>query len=150
MVAWFPASAIMQQRRALSSTARQLSALQAQDRALSAEQKRLASPAEIGRIAREQFGLVLPGQQSYQVLPPSDAAAPGNAQTPYAGDPGAQKPVSPSASAVLPPQPTTGTSQPGGSAGTSSSTPASGGAKSTVPNDPGIFERIARTLEFWQ
>ena len=53
------------------------------------EKKNLSDAGEIGRIAREQYQLVSPGQQAYEVLPPSGATAAG---TPYAGDPGLGRP----------------------------------------------------------
>ncbi len=69
----------------LSSTQSELAALHKQDAALAQEKKNLSDSGEIGRIARQQYQLVSPGQQAYEVLPPSGAASAG---TPYAGDPG--------------------------------------------------------------
>ena len=88
-------------------TEAQLDALHTQDAALAQEKKNLSDAGEIGRIAREQYQLVSPGQQAYEVLPPSGATAGG---TPYAGDPGSDGPVTPSARpsshrGVSPPRP---------------------------------------------
>ena len=85
LFAWFPAGSLLSQRSDLHGTEAELNALHAQDAALAQEKKNLSDAGEIGRIAREQYQLVSPGQQAYEVLPPSGATAAG---TPYAGDPG--------------------------------------------------------------
>ena len=99
LFAWFPAGSLISQRSDLHGTEAELNALHAQDSALAQESKNLSDAGEIGRIAREQYQLVSPGQQSYEVLPPSGATAAG---TPYAGDPGSDGPVTPSATPELP------------------------------------------------
>ena len=80
-------------------TEAQLAALHKQDAALAQEKKNLSDAGEIGRIARQQYQLVNPGQQAYEVLPPSGARR----GTPYAGDPGSAVPATPSATPELPP-----------------------------------------------
>ena len=100
LFAWFPAGSLLSQRTDLHGTQAELNALHAQDSALAQESKNLSDPGEIGRIARQQYQLVSPGQQSYEVLPPSGATTGG---TPYAGDPGSDDPVTPSATSELPP-----------------------------------------------
>ncbi len=97
--AWFPAGTLVSQRSSLAGTEAELAALHKQDAALAQEQKNLSDSNEIGRIAREQYQLVAPGQQAYEVLPPSGATAAG---TPYAGDPGSDAPVTPSATPGTP------------------------------------------------
>ncbi len=74
LFAWFPAGSLLSQRSNLASTEAQLGALHTQDAALAQEKKNLSDAGEIGRIAREQYQLVSPGQQAYEVLPPSGAA----------------------------------------------------------------------------
>jgi hypothetical protein len=49
---------------------RELNQLHQQDAALAQERKNLSNSTEIDRIAREQYQLVSPGQQAYEVLPP--------------------------------------------------------------------------------
>ncbi len=93
----------------LAGTEAQLSTLHSQDAALAQEQKNLSDAGEIGRIAREQYQLVGPGQQGYEVLPPPGSSAGGS---PYAGDPGTGGPVTPSAASELPPGGTTTTTVP--------------------------------------
>ncbi len=100
LFAWFPAGSLLSQRSTLAGTEAQLAALHKQDAALAQEKKNLSDAGEIERIAREQYQLVSPGQQAYEVLPPSGAAAAG---TPYSGDPGSDGPVAPSATPELPP-----------------------------------------------
>jgi cell division protein FtsB len=133
--AWFPVSSLLSQRSNLATAQSQLSALRSQDAALAQEKKNLNNPAEIGRIARQQYQLVSPGQQPYQVLPPTGSTA---AKAPYAGDPGSSGPVVPSASSELPPGATTPP------ASTKDSKHVGGGS------DPGFLARMAQTLEFWR
>ncbi len=109
LFAWFPASSLLSQRSNLAGTEAQLGALHKQDAALAQENKNLSDAGEIGRIAREQYQLVSPGQQAYEVLPPSGAPTAG---TPYAGDPGSDGPVTPSATPELPPGGVTTTTTP--------------------------------------
>jgi cell division protein FtsB len=148
LVAWFPASSLLHQRSNLASASTELSQLHQQDAALAQERKNLSDSSEIARIAREQYQLVNPGQQAFEVLPPSDASETG---TPYAGDPGATGPVAPSAAAELPPAsvttttttaPATGTTHPGSSHSDSSA--------HTSADTTGFLGRMLHTLEFWR
>jgi cell division protein FtsB len=132
VAAWFPAGALYHQRQELRATSTQLSSLRAEDRALVAEQHRLSNPSEIERLARQQYQLVAPGQQVYQVLPFNGSSSP---TAPYRGDPGLAGPVAPTGQSELP-------------AGTTSV-----GAAHTGGNDPGpegLIHRIVHTLEFWR
>jgi cell division protein FtsB len=138
LVAWFPASSLLDQRTDLTTTSSQLAALHKQDAALAQEKKNLSDAGEIGRIAREQYQFVGPGQRAYEVLPPSGAAAAG---TPYAGDPGSAGPVTPSATAELPP----------GGVTTTTTSPAHGahGTKAATSGS-GLLDRMLHSLEFWR
>jgi cell division protein FtsB len=139
LLAWFPASSLLHQRSDLSSTSGQLSALHKQDAALAQEKKNLSDAGEIGRIAREQYQFVGPGQRAYEVLPPSGAAAAG---TPYAGDPGSTGPATPSATPELPPGGVTTTTTPTGHAGH---------ATTAAPqSSSGLLTRMLHSLEFWR
>jgi hypothetical protein len=106
---------------------------------LAQEKKNLSDNGEIGRIARQQYQLVNPGQQAYEVLPPSGAAAAG---TPYAGDPGSAAPATPSATPELPPGSVTTTTTPAGRA--------AHGATSDQAPDSGLLSRMLHALEFWR
>jgi hypothetical protein len=148
LFAWFPAGSILAQRSTLHGTQAELNALHAQDSALAQESKNLSDAGEIGRIAREQYQLVSPGQQSYEVLPPSGATAAG---TPYAGDPGSDGPVTPSATPELPPGGVTTTTTTTTTTPTSSHQHAAGTQPDTTPPSSGGFgSRVLHALEFWR
>ena len=141
LFAWFPAGTLVSQHSSLAGTEAELAALHKQDAALAQEQKNLSDSNEIGRIAREQYQLVAPGQQAYEVLPPSGATASG---TPYAGDPGSDGPVIPSATPELPP-----------GAVTTTTTPSTGPRRAAPANTPatagsGLVSRMLHSLEFWR
>ena len=148
LFAWFPAGSLLSQRSNLHGTEAELNALHAQDAALAQEKKNLSDTGEIGRIAREQYQLVSPGQQAYEVLPPSGATAAG---TPYAGDPGSNGPVTPSATPELPPGgvTTTTTTEPGAAPAAAHAGAAThAGAAST--SSGGFVSRMVHSLEFWR
>ena len=140
LFAWFPAGSLLSQRSNLASTEAQLGALHTQDAALAQEKKNLSDAGEIGRIAREQYQLVSPGQQAYEVLPPSGATAGG---TPYAGDPGSDGPVTPSATPELPPGGVTTTTTPATSHATHPT-------QASTPSGGGLVSRMVHALEFWR
>ncbi len=142
VAAWFPADALYHQHQQLSSSTSQLDTLQRQNDALRQEARRLESPAEVARIARQQYQLVDPGQQVYEVLP-----APSASGGTDAGDPGQQPPVTPSGASELP----------AGSIGSSTSGAArhAGGTAAGAPSSAtggssGVLGRILDTLEFWR
>jgi cell division protein FtsB len=139
LVAWFPASSLLNQRSDLAGTSGQLSSLHKQDAALAQEKKNLSDAGEIGRIAREQYQFVDPGQRAYEVLPPSGAAAAG---TPYAGDPGSTDPATPSATSELPPGGVTTTTTPADHAGAATT--------AAPPASSGMLARMLHSLEFWR
>jgi cell division protein FtsB len=65
----FPTRDFLAQRRDLGSTREQLSVLREQNEALDERIEALSTPAEIERLAREQYNLVHPGEEAYSVLP---------------------------------------------------------------------------------
>ena len=163
MVLWFPAASLLHQRAAINASAAELNRLQQEDRQLAQEQKALGSPAEIARIAREQYQLVNPGERAFEVLPANSTK---KGATTYAGDPANQPVASPSAASELPPgsgSVGSGATSAGSSAGTPSGAPGAAGttgrtggtpAPVTSPQGkssaPGFLGRIAQTLEFWR
>jgi cell division protein FtsB len=149
LFAWFPAGSLLSQRSSLHSTEAQLHALHSQDAALAQENKNLSDGGEIGRIAREQYQLVSPGQQAYEVLPPSGATAAG---TPYAGDPGSVGPVTPSATPELPPGgvTTTTTTEPGAIPAASHQQSETTHRDATPTPSGGFVSRVVHSLEFWR
>jgi cell division protein FtsB len=145
LAAWFPASALYHQRANLASANAQLAQLHSQDVSLTQERHNLNDAAEVGRIARQQYQLVSPGQRAYAVLPPS-GTAPANA--PYAGDPGNSAPVAPSGASELPPGTVTTTTQPATTVhGTTS---AHAAASPTSAPAQGTWARMVHALEFWR
>jgi cell division protein FtsB len=145
LAAWFPASALYHQRANLTSANAQLAQLHAEDASLSQERHNLNDAAEVGRIARQQYQLVSPGQRAYAVLPPS-GTAPANA--PYAGDPGNSLPVAPSAASELPPGTVTTTTQPAPAVHTKTSGHATASSGETPARS--TWARMLQTLEFWR
>jgi hypothetical protein len=138
--AWFPFGSLLHQRSTLSGTEVQLSGLRKQDLALAQEKKNLSNADEIGRIAREQYQLVNPGQQAYEVLPPAGSSSAG---TPYAGDPGSTGPVAPTAAPELPPGGVTTTT-------TTVPPPSTHAGSAGSQSDSGMLARMLYTLEFWR
>jgi len=64
----FPTRSYLAQQRQVGSARNAVAALKVQNAQLAAEAKRLQTPAEIERLAREQFNMVLPHEQAYTVL----------------------------------------------------------------------------------
>jgi len=143
LVAWFPARALVNQRSSLSGATNQLYRMHQEDVALSQEKKNLSDLTEIARIAREEYQLVSPGQQAFEVLPPSGAATGG---TSYAGDPGSNPPVAPSAASELPPGGVSTMTTPTSGLSRHLSAPTSQG----TGNSGGVLQRMLHALEFWR
>jgi len=66
----FPTRTYLDQRSAIAAEEHTVSVLTAENGKLSAESKALRDNATIEMIAREEYGLVKPGQQAFMVLPP--------------------------------------------------------------------------------
>ena len=75
-VFFLPARALLQQRADLRDTETRLRVLSAQNQQLTAEVANLHTDAEIQRLARQQYGLVFPGEEAYAILPAPQPAAP--------------------------------------------------------------------------
>ena len=67
VVGVLPASTYTRQRRDTSALSARLAAIQADNASLQHQVRRLRSDTEIARLAREQFGMVLPGQEVYAI-----------------------------------------------------------------------------------
>ncbi len=72
----FPFRQLLSQQRQVETAQAQLEALQAENAALEDEAAALQTPAEIERVAREELGLVRPGETGYVVQPPEARTAP--------------------------------------------------------------------------
>ena len=66
-----PGRTWLQQRGAMAGAERRLNALNAENAALARKAAELQDPAYVQQIARQQYGLVLPNQQSYGILLPT-------------------------------------------------------------------------------
>ena len=64
-----PGRTWMQQSRAMSSAQHRLAVLNAENAALTRRAAQLQNPAYVEQIARQQYGLVKPGEQAYGILP---------------------------------------------------------------------------------
>jgi cell division protein FtsB len=157
----FPLTTLLSQHRQLSAEAAQLHQVQSSNRALSEQNQQLNSTAEIDRLARQDYQLVLPNQTLYNVLPASGATkstAPGG---PTSGDPGNQPLVAPADAPDMSPDPGLPRATPvvdasGGRAGGSGATRSGAGSSSSAggsgaASTPSSFwSRVANTLEFWK
>jgi len=72
-VAVFPTRTWLDQRASLASASRQLNTVERQDQVLSNQVRRLQTESEVERLARRDYGLVMPGEQAYAILPPAGA-----------------------------------------------------------------------------
>ena len=72
----YPTRTFMQQRRELNGAQQRLQVLEQSTKSLQRDNVRLQSDAEVERRAREDYGLVRPGETPY-VLVPAPATAPG-------------------------------------------------------------------------
>lgn len=71
----FPFRQLVEQRRSVETTREQLEALEDENRQLQDEISALNTDEEIERVARDQYGLVRPGETGYVVVsPPADPA----------------------------------------------------------------------------
>jgi len=71
----FPFRQLIQQRRQIEATQQHLEQLTEQNEQLAADLAALDTDAEIERIAREQYGLVRPGETAYIVVQPTPGDA---------------------------------------------------------------------------
>jgi cell division protein FtsB len=65
----FPARTYLAQKQGIAAEARTVAVLRAEDAKLTSESSALQDNATIEQIARQEYGLVKPGQQAFMVLP---------------------------------------------------------------------------------
>jgi cell division protein FtsB len=70
LLGFFPTRSYLAQRDSTQEAERELDELDRSNAELARRVDRLNDPAEIERIAREEYGLVRPGEQAFAVLPP--------------------------------------------------------------------------------
>jgi len=85
-----PSRTYLAQRHSLAAAETQLQVFRAQNAKLAAEAAQLQTNADIERIARQDYGLVKPGEKAYVIepSPASPAAAPAPASKKKATSPG--------------------------------------------------------------
>ena len=81
----FPTRTFLTQRAATSAAEERMSVLTEQNAALEARAGQLEDDEEIERLAREQYNLVMPGEEAYAMLP--SAAPPATEPSPPADEP---------------------------------------------------------------
>jgi cell division protein FtsB len=64
-----PGRTMLAQRHTLAVTQGRVNVLSRENAKLSARVEQLQDPARISQIARTQYGLVMPGQQAYAIIP---------------------------------------------------------------------------------
>lgn len=146
----FPFSTLLSQHRELSAEAAQLRQVQSDNRLLAEQDRQLSSSAEVDRLAREEYQLVLPGQTLFDVLPPSGTPA-----STTQGDPADQPLVSPSDAPDMSPDPGLPHSVPPadratGAGGSATGAGSSAGGQGKASGPSGFWSRVAETLEFWK
>lgn len=72
----FPTRTFFSQREAMAQSRQHLSELEATTAELQASVDALESPAEVERLAREDFGMVRRGEEPYRILPKPEAPVP--------------------------------------------------------------------------
>lgn len=70
LVAVFPSQSWLNQRREVAARSAEVRDLEAEQRTLERRISTLKTDAEVERLAREQYGLVRPGEEAYAMLPP--------------------------------------------------------------------------------
>jgi cell division protein FtsB len=68
-----PTRTYLAQQRDLRQMHADVEALEQANRDLAEQSKRLESPAEIERLARERYNMVRPGERAFAVVPPPGA-----------------------------------------------------------------------------
>ena len=148
----FPLGGVLAQRSALSSTAHELTAVQADNASLGRQASLLAAPSTLNGLARHEFGFVPKGQRAYNVLPSSSRAGSGSTTQTSAGAdqvPLNGPPVVPGSARS---QALIGVVAPAGvavalRAGNGTGGADSGSASSSEPRS--YWGRVVRSLEFW-
>jgi cell division protein FtsB len=74
-----PSRTYLAQRHSLAAAQTRLKVFEEENTKLSASVDRLNTDAEIERIAREQYGLVKPGEKAFVIVPSSGASGSGAA-----------------------------------------------------------------------
>ncbi|HVC69394.1 MAG TPA: septum formation initiator family protein [Acidimicrobiales bacterium] len=150
-----PWSVLASQRQQLTSDSSQVSDLQAENRVLSAQASQLADPTAVAGLARQDYGLVRPGQRAYDILPPAGSASstvadaghvPLNEAPVVPGSRRSQELLGAGVGSATPPiSARTSESQSVGERSLSGNS----ARQSAPPGAGGFWSRVGHTLEFW-
>jgi cell division protein FtsB len=66
-----PGRTLLAQNRSLATTRHRAAVLSAENAKLAQQISKLQSKSEIEQIARQQYGLVRPGEKAYAIIPPA-------------------------------------------------------------------------------
>ncbi len=66
-----PGRTLLDQQHSIDRARQRISVLGQENSKLRGEIKRLQNPSQIEQIAHQEYGLVLPGQQAYTIIPPT-------------------------------------------------------------------------------
>ena len=72
VVAVFPTRTYLAQRASTAEAETRLATVEEQNRQLAERVEALGTDEEIERLAREEYGLVMPGEEAYHILPPAE------------------------------------------------------------------------------
>lgn len=72
----FPTRSLLAQRADIAAAEARLETLRSANAALDERAEALRTDAEVERLAREQYGLVRPGEEAYAILPPAPLPVP--------------------------------------------------------------------------
>ncbi|HVA02913.1 MAG TPA: hypothetical protein VMU64_04120 [Acidimicrobiales bacterium] len=153
----FPIGGLLSQRSALSSTAHELTTVEAENEILGRQVEDLSNPATVSNLARQDYGFVAKGQRVYDILPsssPSRSALAASGQVPLNGPPvvpGSAR--SQALIGVVAPATAASSSHASGSApaggGGSDGGSSVAGSGPAPPEPHSYWGRVVRTLEFW-
>jgi hypothetical protein len=152
-----PWSVLASQHQQLSSDSSQVRELQAENRALSAQARQLADPAAVAGLARQDYGLVRPGQRAYDILPAAGAKSstvadaghvPLNQAPVVPGSRRSQALLGADVGKVVAPAASTRTSDEAQQAGGATSA-GHGASAHSAHRAGGFWSRVGHTLEFW-
>jgi septum formation initiator len=158
-----PWTTLLNEHTQLSSATAETNQLQVENKALAAQAKELSSAATQSALARQDYGLVRPGQTAYDILPPPGAVANEAIQAGHVPldeapvVPGSRRSqellgagvVNPTSAASTSPGSTAGSTTPAITpAGSRSSSSTARSAPARLPTG-GFWSRVGATLEFW-
>jgi hypothetical protein len=149
-----PWSTLVDQHTQLASSTSEVNELQAENRALGVQARELSNPSTQSGLARQEYGLVEPGEKAYEILPAAGTATPavtGGGHVPLdeapvvPGSPRSEELLGAGAVTAMP-----ATSPAPSTSGHGEHRPGPGVTPATDPLGARSFwSRVAHSLEFW-